>query len=76
MSSGMVWASAALGNTSDRGTEQEMNLACYIYSNDMFLPSLHSPRNFSIREVQARLVIGRVRPRPRQLLPGRCELIG
>ena len=77
----IVWggsgrSSTVLQNASDRGKEQEKGLARYIHSNDVFIPSFHSPRNFFIREVQARLVICRIRPRPRQLLAGHRELIG
>ena len=48
----------------------------YIHSDDMLLPGLHSPRNFFVREVQARLIVCRVRPRPRQLFASCREFIG
>ena len=77
----IIWGGSSGGgtilqHTSDWGTEQETNPACYIHSNDVLLPSLNSPHNFLIREVYARLVVCRVRPRPCQLLTGRRELTG
>ena len=54
---------------------EEKESVRYIHSNDVPLPSLHSPRNFFIREVQTGLIVGCIRSRPRQFLASRRELI-
>ena len=49
--------------------------AGYIDANDMLLSSSQFPGNLFVREVQTRLVIGRIGPHPGQLLSSRRELI-
>jgi len=78
MSSGVIRVGATPSYEMHEIGEQtaEEESVRYIHSNNVFLPSLHSPRNFFIREVQTRLIVGRVRSRPRQFLASRRELIG
>ena len=78
MSSGVIRVGATPSYEMHEIGEQtgEEELVRYIHSNNVFLPSLHSPRNFFVREVQTRLIVGRVRPCPRQFLASRRELIG
>jgi len=55
---------------------REKEFVRYIHSNNVPLPSLHSPHNLFVREVQARLIVGRVRSRPRQLFSSCRKFIG